>query len=106
MELEEYLSYLQNGGVVEGGSELHQMMYEISHQAMRITAQLNSGYHPPEEIRVRWNSLLVSLWMAALPCFRLFIRILGKTSPLAEGFLSTAAAVFRIREVSPLAMGR
>lgn len=58
MELEEYLSYLGNSGVVEGGSKLHQMMLQFSQQALRITSQLNMGYHSPEEIRGLMEQLI------------------------------------------------
>ena len=51
MELEEYLSYLRDGNTVEGGSELHQMMHLLSQEALQITAELNTSYHTPEEIR-------------------------------------------------------
>lgn len=51
MEISEYLTYLNHGGVVEGGSELHQMMHRFAQEALKITAELNMGYHTPEEIR-------------------------------------------------------
>ena len=43
MEREEYLSYLRHGGAVEGGSELHQMMYSISQEALKKMCIRDSG---------------------------------------------------------------
>lgn len=51
MTLDECLQYMRQGGVIEGGSEIHQLCYELALQALKITGELNGGYHPPEEIR-------------------------------------------------------
>ena len=95
MELEEYLSYLQNGGVVEGGSELHQMMYEISHQAMRITAQLNSGYHPPEEIRVLMEQLIGKPVDGSFAMFPPFYSDFGKNITIGRGVFINRCCCFQ-----------
>ena len=50
MEVQEYLDYLKNGGIVKGNSEMHLLMHRISHEALRITTELNSAYRTPEEI--------------------------------------------------------
>ena len=31
-------------------------MHEVSGEAMRVTAELNSGYHEPEEINRLWET--------------------------------------------------
>lgn len=36
--------------VIRAGSELHLMMHEFARQALRLTAELNAIYHPPEEL--------------------------------------------------------
>ncbi len=42
---------MDSGREVVGGSETHLYMIQLAQEAMRLTAQLNSGYHTPEELR-------------------------------------------------------
>ena len=66
MDLNEFLSRLNNGETVEGGSPLHLFMHKVSQEALKITAELNGAYHKPEEVR------------------RLFSKLTGK--PVDESF--------------------
>lgn len=50
-ELREYLDHLNRGETVQGGSALHEKMCRYGMEAVRITSELNSSYHTPEEIR-------------------------------------------------------
>ncbi|OUN19613.1 acetyltransferase [Flavonifractor sp. An82] len=58
MELNEYLNYLNSGKPVEGGGEVHQFMHIASQEALKITAQINSGYHEPAELRALFSKLI------------------------------------------------
>lgn len=58
MELNEYLNYLNSGKQVEGGGEVHQFMHIASQEALKITAQINSGYHEPAELRALFSKLI------------------------------------------------
>lgn len=58
MELNEYLNYLNSGKPVEGGGEVHQFMHIVSQEALKITAQINSGYHEPAELRALFSKLI------------------------------------------------
>ena len=51
METNKYLEHLRTGKTVKGNSKLHQMMHKMSQEALKITAELNSGYHSPQEIQ-------------------------------------------------------
>lgn len=51
MQAEQLLGHLNQGGTVTGGSDLHKLMVQMAEDAMRITMELNSSYHSPEEIR-------------------------------------------------------
>lgn len=51
MTLDECLDYMRKGGVIEGGSDIHQQCYELAQQALKITSELNGSYHTSEEIR-------------------------------------------------------
>ena len=51
MNTEEYLAYLREGKTVSGGSDLHQIMHRLAQEALKTTAEMNTGNHTPEEIR-------------------------------------------------------
>ena len=58
MDLNEFLEHLNSGEKVQGGSEVHQFMHGASQEALRITAEINSGYHTPEELRALFSQLI------------------------------------------------
>ncbi len=53
MQTNEILNFFResNGKYVKSGSEIHKMMHHLSQEALKITAEMNTGYHEPEEIR-------------------------------------------------------
>lgn len=51
MELAELLEELNAGRRIPGNSSLHQAMHRYSQEALRITGELNGGYHEPERVR-------------------------------------------------------
>lgn len=57
MELKEYIETLSSGQWVKSGSEVHEYMHGSAQEALKITAELNSGYHSPEEIRSIFSEL-------------------------------------------------
>lgn len=50
MTTKEFLDAMERGETVYGNSPLHLKMHELSQEALRITMELNSVYHTPEEI--------------------------------------------------------
>lgn len=58
MCIEEVLEDLRQGKSVAGGSDAHKVMHRLSQDALRITAQLNSSYHEPEEISKLFSELI------------------------------------------------
>ena len=58
MEKEAFLEHLSSGLPVVGGSSAHQYMHRASQRALRITAQINTGYHEPEELRALFSELI------------------------------------------------
>lgn len=51
MELVELLEELNAGRRIPGNSPLHQTMHRYSQEALRLTGELNGGYHEPERVR-------------------------------------------------------
>lgn len=58
MELNEFLEHLNSGKTVKGGSDVHLKMHDVSTAAMKVTAQINTGYHEPEELRSLFSELI------------------------------------------------
>lgn len=58
MDLNAFLDHLNSGEKVQGGSEVHQFMHGVSQEALRITAEINTGYHTPEELRTLFSRLI------------------------------------------------
>lgn len=57
LALDDLLAALNAGEVIPGGSPLHGVMHETSQEALRITAELNGRYHPPEQVRELLSAL-------------------------------------------------
>lgn len=58
MELKEFLTYMDSGRCVAGGSDVHTFMHGVSQEALRITAEINCGYHEPAEVRELFSRLI------------------------------------------------
>ena len=57
MTTQGFLSYMDSGREVIAFSDVHLKMTELSNEAMKITAELNSAYHTPGEIKGLMESL-------------------------------------------------
>src|SRR5690625_702514 len=51
MNLDDLLRALNSGETITGDSSLHEVMHHVSQEALRITGELNSGYHEPMRVR-------------------------------------------------------
>jgi acetyltransferase-like isoleucine patch superfamily enzyme len=51
MELQDFLDHVNRGALIEGGSDQHLFMHGAAQDALRIVAQINTGYRTPEEVR-------------------------------------------------------
>ena len=51
MEEREALEQMRRGQPVLAGSPGHQAMHWLAQEALKLTAELNNDYHPPEEVR-------------------------------------------------------
>lgn len=51
MELQDFLDHVSRGELIEAGSEHHRFMGAAAQEALRTVAEINTGYHTPEEVR-------------------------------------------------------
>ena len=90
MNLQEYLARLNRGESVRGGSEMHAFMTEMSHEAMKITAELNGSYHTAEEIRQLFSELIGNPVDASFGMFPPFYTDCGKNITVGKNvFINT-----------------
>lgn len=57
-ETEKFLDVLNSGKMVVAGSEVHLYMQRLSQEALKITAELNAGYHDEDEVRAIFSQLI------------------------------------------------
>jgi acetyltransferase-like isoleucine patch superfamily enzyme len=50
MTTQEFIEYMNSGKIVTAGSPIHEVMHRLSQEAIRITMELNTKYHTPEEV--------------------------------------------------------
>lgn len=86
--------------MVEGGSELHECMHQLSQEALRLTAIINSAYHPPQELRTLFAELIGQPVDENFGLFPPFTVIVAKTSHWAKEFSLILAAASKTRAVS------
>ena len=58
MNSEELLERMRNGETAKGGSKAHMIMHELAQEALQTVAELNCGYHEPEEVRAIFSKLI------------------------------------------------
>lgn len=84
MTIRQFRERMSDPAPVTGGSDLHQVFHKYSQEALRITAEINSKYHTPEELR----RLFAELWAIDVPesfgCFPPFYTDCGKNTHIGE----------------------
>lgn len=58
MQLDDLLEALNSGQTITGDSPLHQVMHQTSQEALRVTGELNGGYHEPDRVRELLGELI------------------------------------------------
>src|SRR5688500_14458079 len=106
MDLQDFLDHVNSGALIEGGSEAHVFMHGAAQEALRIVAELNTGYRTPEEVRVLLARLTGKTVHESVAVFPPFYSEFGKNLTLGKGFSSTSVAASRTPEASPSATAR
>ena len=85
MDLQEFLDHVKSGRLIEGGSEAHVFMHAAAQEAMRTLAELNGGYHSPDEVRALLSRLTGRKVAESVTVFPPFYSEFGKNLTLGEG---------------------
>lgn len=82
--IEDLLAVLDAGERVPAGSTLHAVMHRASQESMRITGELNSGYHAPERVRELLAELTGRPIADSVTLFPPFTADLGRNLRIGE----------------------
>ena len=95
MNLETFLEYLNSGRPVQANSEEHLFMHKVSQEALRLTAQLNTGYHEPEKLRALFSKLIGKPVDETFRLFPPFYTDCGKNITLGKNIFINMGCKFQ-----------
>jgi acetyltransferase-like isoleucine patch superfamily enzyme len=95
MNIYDLLAHLNRGEAVVGGSELHQVMHEVSQEALKLTADLNGQYHTPEEIRELFSKLIGKTVDRTFAMFPPFYTDCGKNISVGKNVFINSGCRFQ-----------
>ena len=93
MTTSEFLEYMNSGRQVTAENDVHQAMHRLSQDAIRITMEINSRYHTPEEINALMSELVGEPVEVGL--FPPFNTDCGKNIHLGKGVFINAGYKFQ-----------
>ena len=85
MDLSIFLEHVKRGSLIEGGSEAHAFMHGAAQEALQVTAQINTGYRTPDEIRDLLSRLTGQAVDESVAVFPPFYSEFGKNLKLGRG---------------------
>ena len=95
MTLTDLLDALATGETITPGSPAHAIMHETSQEALRITGDLNSGYHEPARVRELLSQLTGSTVDESVTLFPPFTSDFGKNIRLGRRVFINAGCRFQ-----------
>lgn len=95
MDTEEFLEHLNKGETVLGGSPMHEFMHGLSQEAIRICAEINTGYHAPEELARLFSELTGRATPSGFTLFPPFNTDCGKNIHLGENVFINSGCKFQ-----------
>ncbi|MCQ1948746.1 sugar O-acetyltransferase [Arthrobacter sp. zg-Y859] len=95
MEPEELLAALNAGETITAGSPLHEAMHHASQAALRITGELNGGYHEPARVRELLSRLTGKPVDESVALFPPFSSDFGKNISLGRRVFINAGCRFQ-----------
>jgi acetyltransferase-like isoleucine patch superfamily enzyme len=84
LNLQHFLEHVNRGAVIEGGSEHHRFMHAAAQDALRIVAEINTGYRTPEEVRALLRELTGRAVDESVTVFPPFYSEFGKNLTLGK----------------------
>jgi acetyltransferase-like isoleucine patch superfamily enzyme len=95
MELQDFLDHVSRRAVIEGGSQAHAFMHGAAQEALRIVAEINTGYRTPEEVRALLGRLTGKSVDESVVVFPPFYSEFGKNLSLGKGIFINVGCRFQ-----------
>ena len=95
MDLKGFLAKMDSGEEIEAGSEYHLFMHALSQEALRITAEMNNAYHPPEELLALMRRLTGQPDFPAFGLFPPFYTDCGKNIHFGQNVFVNSGCRFQ-----------
>ena len=84
MELQAFLDHVDRGALIEGGSPEHLFMHGAAQEALRIVAEINTGYRTPAQVRALLSELTGREVDESVAVFPPFYSEFGKNLTLGK----------------------
>lgn len=94
-DLEKLLAHINAGKPLIFGAEMYNAMHYYSDEALRIQAELNTGFHSPEEIRKIMEELTGAAISATFKLFPPFYTDFGKNIHFGENVFINSCCCFQ-----------
>lgn len=91
----EFLAYAAAGNLIVAGSENQMMMHALSQRALRLTANINSTYHAPAELRALMSELIDSELDEDFGLFPPFYTDCGMNIKIGKGTFINMGCAFQ-----------
>lgn len=95
MELRDFLDHVNRGAVIEGGSRQHDFMHRAAQDALRIIAELNTGFRTPGEVRALLSELTGTTVAESVTVFPPFSCEFGKNLTLGTNIFINMGCRFQ-----------
>lgn len=95
MRLDDLLEALNAAQTITGNSPLHEVMHRVSQEALRITGELNSGYHEPAQVRQLLAELTGKEIAESVTVFPPFYSDFGKNTTLGARIFINSGCKFQ-----------
>ena len=95
MTVEEFRKTMAETKYIPAGSALHQAFHAFSQEALKISAELNSAYHTPEEVRALMSRLTASEIDESFGMFPPFYTDCGKNIKIGKRVFINAGCQFQ-----------
>lgn len=95
MNIEEFRQAMARREYVDSNSGLLSMFHQLAQDALKITAQINNGYNPPEKIRELFSELIGKEVPENFGLFPPFYTDCGKNITVGENVFINACCRFQ-----------
>ena len=95
MDLNSFYECMENQAYVEAGSELMKTFHKLSQEALKITAEINSKYHTPDELNKLFSELIGKDVDKSFGLFPPFYTDCGKNITIGKNVFINACCRFQ-----------